>query len=106
MLNHSVVLIFRGFGFFFFFMLYHLACVPQTGVNPRAAAVRGWNPNHWTAMEFPIFSFFEKPAYSFLQWMHQFAFPSTAYEILFSPQPCQYLLLVFFLLIGIPTGVR
>ena len=87
-------------------MPYHLACVPQPGVKPRPSAGRGWNPNHWTAMEFPMFSFFKKPAYSFLQWMHQFAFSSTAYEILFSPHHCQYLLLVFFLMIGIPTGVR
>ena len=33
-----------------------MACrilVPQLGIEPGSPAVEAWNPNHWTAREFP-----------------------------------------------------
>ena len=27
--------------------------VPQLGIEPGPPAVEAWNPNHWTAREFP-----------------------------------------------------
>ena len=52
--------------FFFFsfpncflsFLPHYMACgilVPQPGIEPRPMAVKAWNPNHWTAMEFSWF---------------------------------------------------
>lgn len=53
------------------FLLYHEACeilVSQLGIDPRATAMKGLNPNHWTPKEFPD--------------LHSsFLFPSTTAEI-------------------------
>ena len=76
-------------------MLYHLVCVPQPGVKPRPSAVRGWNANHWTAMEFPVFSFLRNLptlSYSGCANLHSH---QKHMRVLFSPQPCQHLSLVF-----------
>ena len=34
--------------------------VPQLGTEPGPLAVKAWNPNHWTAREFPKFKCYNK----------------------------------------------
>ena len=31
---------------------------PQPGIQLRPSAMKEWNPNHWTAREFPLFIFY------------------------------------------------
>ena len=46
--------------FFIFIIIFWLRLVffrilvPQPGIEPVPLAVKAWNPNHWTAREFPI----------------------------------------------------
>ena len=45
------------FVFCFCFWLRYGACgilVPQPGIEPMPSAVKAWNPNYWTAREFPM----------------------------------------------------
>ena len=48
-------------GYFFWMIL--AACgilVPQLGIEAGPLAVKAWNPNHWTAREFPKFKCYNK----------------------------------------------
>ena len=44
--------------------------------------------------------------FCFPQWLHQFVFPSSVHKFSLFPYPCQYLLLVSFLIKAILSGVR
>ena len=47
---------------FFFFWPCHTAyriLIPQSGLEPRATAVKAQSPNHWTAREFPQTNLFK-----------------------------------------------
>ena len=49
------------FLFIYLFLPHRTACgilVPQPGIGPVPTAVKARSPNHWTAGEFPAFSFF------------------------------------------------
>ena len=50
-----------------------MACrilVPQLGIEPRSQAVEAWNPNHWTAREFPKECKFLIPAVFSLKFLN------------------------------------
>ena len=34
--------------------------VPRQGIEPGPLAVKVWNPNHWTAREFPANAFYRQ----------------------------------------------
>ena len=53
-----------------------------------------------------ILSFSRNFHFYFPQFLYQFIFPSTLHRVSFPPYSCQHLLLVFFLMVGILTGMR
>ena len=53
-----------------------------------------------------ILSFSRNFHFYFPQFLYQFIFPSTLHRVSFPPYSCQHLLLVFFLMLGILTGMR